>query len=52
MTGGVALNQTMADCLSKELNLPVTLPTSPQTMGALGAALFAREHFLKKEKNI
>lgn len=52
MTGGVALNRTMADCLSKELNLPVTLPTSPQTMGALGAALFAREHYLKNHEKI
>ena len=45
MTGGVALNKTMADCLSAELGLPVVLPQSPQTMGALGAAIFAKEHF-------
>lgn len=45
MTGGVALNRTMADCLAAELNLPVRLPESPQTMGALGAAIFAREHY-------
>ena len=52
MTGGVALNKTMAECLAKELGVPVTLPSSPQTMGALGAALFAREHYLKKAKKI
>ena len=45
MTGGVALNGTMAQCLSEELGVPVTIPDSPQTMGALGAAIFAKEHF-------
>lgn len=45
MTGGVALNETMTQCLSEELGAPVTIPESPQTMGALGAAIFAKEHF-------
>lgn len=47
MTGGVALNETMAQCLSQELDVPVTIPKSPQTVGAMGAAMFAKEHFTK-----
>lgn len=47
MTGGVALNETMAQCLSQKLDVPVTIPKSPQTVGALGAAMFAKEHFTK-----
>ena len=44
MTGGVALNPTMAECLS------VRLPEHPQTMGALGAALFAKEHYERRQE--
>ena len=50
MTGGVALNPTMAECLSAELGLPVRLPEHPQTMGALGAALFAKEHYQRNHE--
>ena len=50
MTGGVALNPTMAECLSAELGLPVRLPEHPQTMGALGAALFAKEHYERRQE--
>ena len=48
MTGGVALNQAMANCLSQELELPVVVLESPQTVGALGAAIFAKEAYEKK----
>ncbi|MFA4985679.1 MAG: acyl-CoA dehydratase activase [Candidatus Brocadiia bacterium] len=38
-TGGVALNRGVVLALSKELGQPVSVPESPQTTGALGAAL-------------
>lgn len=43
MTGGVALNRGIVQGLSRELGHEVFVPESPQTMGALGAALFALE---------
>ena len=43
MTGGGALNSCLVAALSRELGEPICLPPNPQVMGALGAALFARE---------
>lgn len=43
MTGGVALNSGVVRFLEEALGLPLELPEFPQTMGALGAALIARE---------
>lgn len=43
MTGGGALNQSLADALSQSLGHPVQVVGNPQTMGALGAAVFAWE---------
>ena len=43
MTGGVALNQHMVESLSNEIGYPIEVPESPQTIGALGAALYALE---------
>jgi predicted CoA-substrate-specific enzyme activase len=43
MTGGGALNSCLVEALSRELGQPICLPPNPQVMGALGAALFARE---------
>lgn len=46
MTGGVALNSSMVKALEEEIQMHILNPNSPQTMGALGAAVFAREHYL------
>lgn len=44
ITGGVALNQNVVDCVSAELGRPIIKPDYPQGMGALGAALYAMEY--------
>ena len=43
MTGGVAKNPAARKALEERLGLPLRLPDEPQTAGALGAALIARE---------
>jgi (R)-2-hydroxyacyl-CoA dehydratese activating ATPase len=44
MTGGVAKNQGVVGAMEKQLNVPIRrLRVDPQVMGALGAAVFARE---------
>jgi predicted CoA-substrate-specific enzyme activase len=43
MTGGVALNPNVVECIAEELGKPVKVPDYPQGMGALGAALYAFE---------
>lgn len=43
MTGGGALNGALVDALSQTLKQPVQVLGNPQVMGALGAAVFARE---------
>ncbi len=50
MTGGVALNKNMIKLLSAQVGHPISVPDSPQTVGALGAALFAREKYLNANK--
>ncbi len=41
--GGVAHNQCLQELFSEALGLPLTVPDEPQTVGALGAALYAAE---------
>lgn len=41
MSGGVARNAGVVEAISRELAKPVLVAPSPQTTGALGAALFA-----------
>jgi len=41
--GGVALNRCVRILLEKELNRPVFVPADPQIVGAVGAALSARD---------
>ncbi|MDD4159777.1 MAG: acyl-CoA dehydratase activase [Synergistaceae bacterium] len=41
MTGGPALNKTLASLISKHLGRPVLTPEMPQHSGAIGAALIA-----------
>jgi activator of 2-hydroxyglutaryl-CoA dehydratase len=48
MTGGVALNQSMVRAMSAESGVEITVPDSPQTIGALGAAVYAMEKYAKK----
>ena len=43
MTGGVAANVYIRQCLERELGLPVKTSPLAQLAGALGAALYARE---------
>ncbi len=43
MTGGVAKNSAVVKLLSENLGHQIELPEEPQIIGALGAALFARE---------
>jgi len=45
--GGVAENPCMQMLLAQELDIPVTVPDSPQTVGALGAALLAVKQLQK-----
>jgi len=39
--GGVAQNPCLRQLFAQELGLPLTVPDDPQTVGALGAALYA-----------
>lgn len=43
MSGGVAKNRAVVRALAKKLKHKVHIPEEPQLVGALGAALFARE---------
>ena len=43
MTGGVAMNAGVVHYIQAAIGCPVTVPEEPQTVGALGAALIARE---------
>jgi len=43
MTGGVAKNKAVVKMLSEKIGRPIKIPEEPQIIGALGAAIFARE---------
>jgi (R)-2-hydroxyacyl-CoA dehydratese activating ATPase len=43
MTGGVAKNRAVVRALSEKLKVSIAVPPEPQIVGALGAALLARE---------
>jgi predicted CoA-substrate-specific enzyme activase len=43
LTGGVAKNVCMKDFLQQRVGMEILVPKEPQIMGALGAALFAKE---------
>lgn len=43
MTGGVAKNAGVVQCIEVRLGLRMNIPPEPQIVGALGAALLARE---------
>lgn len=44
MTGGVAKNIGVVCALEKELGVSISLPSEPQIVGAIGAALFALDY--------
>ena len=48
MTGGVALNRDLVRSLEAALNVRISVPPSPQTAGALGAAHYAKENYEKR----
>ena len=43
MTGGVAKNKAVVRLLSEDIGHPIAVPDEPQIVGALGAAVIARE---------
>jgi predicted CoA-substrate-specific enzyme activase len=47
MSGGVARNAGVVRALGDELGCAITVPSEPDTIGALGAALIARDRFLR-----
>lgn len=49
ISGGVALNRSLVEVLSEELHRSVTPAPNAQAVGAIGAAIFARELYLKKQ---
>lgn len=51
MSGGVARNIGMRSALSSALSAPINFDENSQIMGALGAALIARENHQRSSKN-
>jgi len=47
MSGGVARNKGVVRAIAEALGHPIFVPEMPDTVGALGAALIARERSLK-----
>ncbi|AZR73062.1 2-hydroxyglutaryl-CoA dehydratase [Anoxybacter fermentans] len=45
MTGGVAKNLGVVKALEKKFGFPLKIPKTPQLVGALGAALLAKEYY-------
>lgn len=48
MSGGVALNSAMVKILSEELGIDVIAAPDSQAVGAVGAAILAREQYMKR----
>jgi predicted CoA-substrate-specific enzyme activase len=51
ITGGIAKNRGMVVRISEKVGQEPLLAEDPQIIGALGAAIFAREKYLGKERN-
>ncbi len=47
--GGAAINICLLKLISEKLNVSITVPDKPQVVGALGAALLARQNRLRSE---
>jgi predicted CoA-substrate-specific enzyme activase len=52
MTGGSAANRSLVSCISESLQSPIVVPETPQLAGALGAAIFARDMYGKRVKQV
>lgn len=50
VVGGVARNKGLIDIMEKELGFKVLVPENPETVGALGAAILAKENIDKAGK--
>ncbi len=48
-TGGAALNRCLHKLLQDKLDIEIAVPVEPQTVGALGAALLARQNGVRKD---
>jgi (R)-2-hydroxyacyl-CoA dehydratese activating ATPase len=48
--GGGALNPCLRQLLSQKLGVELTVPEEPQVVGALGAALVAREKWTRRDR--
>ena len=51
-TGGVAKNVAMRKALENDIGLEISVPETPQIMGALGAAILARAELVKRVKSL
>jgi predicted CoA-substrate-specific enzyme activase len=49
ISGGIAKNIGVVNKIGKKVGFKALIPDEPQIVGALGAALFARENFLKEK---
>ncbi len=49
ITGGVAKNGAVVKALNEKLNVKLIVPQEPQIVGALGAALLARDELVQKQ---
>lgn len=47
MTGGGSLNHSLVAAISEQLELAIDVPSNPQVIGALGAAVFAHALYHK-----
>ena len=51
MSGGVARNAGVVQALEQELGATIVVPPEPDTVGAFGAALIARERWLAQQED-
>jgi len=51
ITGGISKNAGMVEKVKEKLGMEPLLAPDPQIIGALGAALFAKERYLAQQKN-
>lgn len=50
--GAIATNPVLVELFREKLKVPVVVPPSPQTLGALGAALYARDGAVSDDAEI
>ncbi|GAW92964.1 acyl-CoA dehydratase activase [Calderihabitans maritimus] len=52
MTGGVAKNKGMVNALEEKIGVSIRVPEEPQIVGALGAAVIARENYRSNQVTV